>query len=229
MIRLEGVAVKYGGRIVFGVERLGFEAGKSYAILGANGSGKTTLLRLLSGNLKPHSGTVVFDDGLKPSDIAYMPQKPYAFGFSVWRNVSLALPGRVAKDRAREFALSALTRVGMQDFANQKGNRLSGGEQQRMAFARMIVRPHRLLLLDEPTSSTDIAGNDQVENALKEYRQQTGCTIIFASHSLSQAMRIADEALFLDSGRVVESGLADKVIREPESEEGKAFLQHWRV
>jgi ABC-type Mn2+/Zn2+ transport system ATPase subunit len=229
MIRLEGIAVKYGGRTVFGAEHFAFEAGRSYAILGANGSGKTTLLRLLSGNLKPDSGRIVFDEVIKPGDIAYMPQKPYAFGFSVWRNVSMALPGHIAKDQARETALSALTQVGMQDFAYQKGNRLSGGEQQRMAFARMIMRPHRLLLLDEPTSSTDIAGNDQVENALKEYRRQTGCTIILASHSLSQAMRIADEALFLDKGRIVESGPADKVIREPESEEGKACLQHWRV
>jgi ABC-type glutathione transport system ATPase component len=117
----------------------------------------------------------------------------------------------------------------MQDFAGHRGNRLSGGEQQRMALARMIVREHKLLLLDEPTSSTDIAGNDLVENALRRYRETTGCTIIFATHSLSQAMRMADEALLLDCASIVECGPVQKVIRQPESESGKAFLQHWRV
>ena len=229
MIELEGIVIKYAGRIVFTAEHLVFEAGKSYALLGANGSGKTTLLRLLSGNVKPDCGRITFDSKLQPGDIAYMPQKPYAFGFSVWRNVAMALPAKTEKNHAQERALSVLEQVGMLDFARQKGNRLSGGEQQRMAFARMIVRAHKLLLLDEPTSSTDIAGNDLVENAMKRYREKTGCTVVFASHSLSQAMRMADEALLLDSGSIIESGPVKKVIRQPESEKGKVFLQHWRV
>jgi len=87
----------------------------------------------------------------------------------------------------------------------------------------------RLLLLDEPTSATDIAGNDLVEEALKRYRESTGCTIIFASHSLPQAMRLADQALLLDDGLIIESGPVSRVILQPESERGKAFLQHWRV
>jgi ABC-type Mn2+/Zn2+ transport system ATPase subunit len=229
MIELANIDIKYEGRTVFAVEHLRFEAGKCYALLGANGSGKTTLLRTIVGNIAPGSGSVAFRSDLRTDDIGYMPQKPYAFGFSVWRNVAMALPRGMDKRHAKERAYSALGQMGMEGFAEQRGNRLSGGEQQRMAFARMIVRERRLLLLDEPTSATDIAGNDMVEEALKRYRESTGCTIIFASHSLPQAMRIADEALLLDDGLIIESGPVSRVILQPESERGKAFLQHWRV
>ncbi|MFZ5975439.1 MAG: ABC transporter ATP-binding protein [Bacillota bacterium] len=229
MIELEGVIKEYAGRTVLSIPHLLFESGKTYALIGANGSGKTTLLRMLSGNDMPDSGRITFDPAPVAEDIAYMPQKPYAFGFSVLKNVSMALPRGTEKSRANALALEALAQVGMQDFARQRGNRLSGGEQQRMALARMIVQEHRLLLLDEPTSATDIAGNDLVEDALKRYREKTGCTVIFATHSLSQAMRLADEALLLDSAYIAERGPVEKVIREPGSESGKAFLQHWRV
>ncbi len=188
---------------------------------------KTTLL----GPSPEHGarlGSGVFRPALRTDDIVSCP-RTVRVRVSSGATVAMALHRGNDKGRRKGARVRRARAGGMEGFAEQRGNRLSGGEQQRMAFARMIVRERRLLLLDEPTSATDIAGNDLVEEALKRYRETTGCTIIFASHSLPQAMRIADQALLLDDGLIVESGPVSRVILQPESERGKAFLQHWRV
>jgi ABC-type nitrate/sulfonate/bicarbonate transport system ATPase subunit len=125
--------------------------------------------------------------------MGYMPQNPYAFSFSVLRNVEMALDGEAEREAA---AREALRRVGMDALAQASGSKLSGGEAQRMAFARMIAKPRQLLLLDEPTSSTDIKGTDLIEATLLSYLQANACTLIFSTHSPAQALRLAEEVIF---------------------------------
>ena len=93
----------------------------------------------------------------------------------------------------------------------------------------MIAAPRKLLILDEPTSATDIAGNDLVESALIKYARATGCILIIATHSPAQAMRLSDTVIMLDDGRIVENGPSAEILREPKSEEGRLFLQHWKL
>ena len=98
-----------------------------------------------------------------------------------------------------------------------------------MALARMIVRPRRLLVLDEPTSATDIAGNDLIERALLDYCEAHACTLVFATHSPAQAGRLAQEVLVLDGGELVESGDSQEVLHHPAHEKTSSFLSHWRI
>jgi ABC-type sulfate/molybdate transport systems ATPase subunit len=158
--------------------------------------------------------------------MGYMPQSPYAFGFSVRKNVEIALPN---KTDAPEKALRALAAVGIQHLAKSSGSRLSGGETQRMAFARIIALPRRLLLLDEPTSSTDIQGLDQIEQSLLAYAQSTGCTVIFSTHSPAQALRLSDQIIFLDHGEIAEFGATASVLKNPQNATTRLFLQHWKI
>ena len=129
----------------------------------------------------------------------------------------------------REKAARALEAVGMQNLLMARGNKLSGGEAQRMAVARMIAKPRQLLLLDEPTSSTDIRGTDSIENTLLEYTRNTHCTLIFSTHSPAQVLRLAEEVIFLDQGRILERGPARGVLENPQTENARLFLQHWRI
>jgi ABC-type multidrug transport system fused ATPase/permease subunit len=158
--------------------------------------------------------------------MGYMPQNPYAFSFSVLRNVEMALDGEAEREAA---AREALRRVGMDALAQASGSKLSGGEAQRMAFARMIAKPRQLLLLDEPTSSTDIKGTDLIEATLLSYLQANACTLIFSTHSPAQALRLAEEVIFLDQGRIVEQGPAESVLEAPQNERTQLFLEHWRI
>ncbi|NMC47413.1 MAG: hypothetical protein GYA52_11370 [Chloroflexi bacterium] len=98
-----------------------------------------------------------------------------------------------------------------------------------MAFARMIALPRTLLLLDEPTSSADIQGMDQIEATLLRYAADTGCTLILSTHSPAQALRLAEEIIFLDKGKIVEQGTAQSVLRNPQNEDVKLFLKHWKI
>ncbi len=223
MITARNILVKVGGREILDIPLLEFEEGKRYGLIGENGSGKTTLLRVLAGTLKPTQGEVTPQH---LDDFGYMPQSPYAFSFSVLRNVEIALEN--TPDR-REKAARALEAVGMQNFLWARGNKLSGGEAQRMAVARMIARPRKLLLLDEPTSSTDIRGTDSIENTLLDYARNSSCTLIFSTHSPAQALRLAQEVIFLHQGKILEKGPALEVLENPQTESARLFLQHWRI
>ena len=223
MIVLRDVVQQFGGRIVLEIPELLFEPGRCYGLIGENGSGKTTLIRILAGTSKPASGTI---EGLNGKEVGYLPQSPYAFSFSVLANVALALDGHAD---AKEIAKNALIAVGMESLMDARGDRLSGGEAQRMALARVLVREYDVLLLDEPTSSTDVRSMDLIELTLKEYVQKTQCTLIFSTHSPAQALRLGDEVLYLEKGKLVEQGDAEALFKSPKDERTRAFLRHWSL
>lgn len=225
MIEIRGLKQFYGERCVLDIPELTIERGESLALIGPNGCGKTTLLRLLAGTLKPDMGTVSTGT-LQRGAIGYLPQKPYAFDLSVLKNVELSLSGEQNRE---QLALKALERVGLTYLRHARGNRLSGGELQRMALARVLVKPRELLLLDEPTASADILAIDQIECALEAYRAETGCTLVFSSHAPSQALRLSGRVLALDAGRIGEIGETDGVLHAPQAESTRAFLEHWKI
>lgn len=225
MIVIRGLKKYYGNRLALDIPELTMSACERCALIGPNGSGKTTLLRILAGTLKPDAGEIAFGD-VKKSEIGYLPQKPYAFDLSVLKNVMLPL--HQAAD-AEKKALLALERVGLAHLKRARGSRLSGGEAQRMALARLIVKPHKLLLLDEPTASADISANDRMERALLDYAEETGCVLVFSSHAPSQALRLGTRVIALDQGKITETGPAADVLQSPRTDSTKTFLAHWRI
>lgn len=221
----------YGDRTVLDADGLTLESGHAYALVGPNGSGKSTFLKVLSGVMDQTSGSADVS-GVNRDKLAvgYMPQKSYVFGFSVLKNVTMALDGKgFSNEEAQKRALQALEEVGMSAFAKTRGSGLSGGEAQRVALARMLVQDLDVLLLDEPTASMDIAGTLLVEGALERYRERTGCLLVVATHAPSQARRIAAETVMLASGRIVEFGSTEHVLSNPESPEGREFLSYWAM
>jgi len=225
MIEISNLKKEYNGRCVLEIKELRFEAGKRYALLGMNGSGKSTLLKILAGIVEPTEGSAQTGITRKKA-VGYMPQKPYGFSFSVMRNVMIAIkddPNR------KEIAEAAINEVGMEALINADASRLSGGETQRIAFARIIAMPRELLLLDEPTAAADLQGVDLLEKALLKYHTENSCTVVFATHSPAQAARLADEILFLDRGVIAEKGEAKDVLYNPQSESARDFLTHWKL
>ncbi len=225
MIEIAGLKKFYGKRLVLDVPKLTLETDRRYALIGPNGSGKSTLLRILAGVLVPDEGAAAIR-GIPAGEVGYLPQKPYAYDLSVLQNVMLSLGGG---KEARERALDALERVGLTSLSSARGSRLSGGEQQRMALARLIARPRRLLLLDEPTASVDIRANERIERALTDYVSENGCMLVFSSHEPGQALRLATDVVALSEGRVAETGGAGEVLRAPREASTQVFLQRWRI
>lgn len=206
----------YNGRCVLALDDLSLEAGKIYAVIGANGSGKSTLAKLTAGMIEPDGGRAE-KTGLC---IGYMPQKSYAFRMSLRKNLRIN-----GGDGEREERL--LKALKLEHLSTAKAKRLSGGETARMALARLLMRDYELLVLDEPSSAMDIESTLLAEELIRSYRDATGCTVLIVTHSISQAERIADEALFLSDGKLVERGSPEKLIKKPESEITRKFIDFY--
>ena len=212
-----------GGRTVLSLPALPLADGQIHAVIGANGSGKSTLVRLLAGVMPADGGVCPFPHGQRPA-IGYMPQHSYPFQMSTRRNLLLT-SGRAGGDRADRL----LADLGLDHLSGQSARRLSGGETARMALARVLMGDWQLLLLDEPTAALDVEATLRAEQAVLDYRARTGCTVVWVTHSLKQAGRTADQVLFLQSGRLVEQGPADQVLRQPTQPETRAFLDFYSL
>ena len=130
---------------------------------------------------------------------------------------------RMSKAQARETALTLLDRVGLRHKADSYPSELSGGQQQRVAIVRALAMKPKLLLFDEPTSALDPETVNDVLNVMKVLAQE-GMTMIVVTHEMGFARSVAQQVLFMDEGRVVESGEPGRVFEAPESERLQRFL-----
>lgn len=213
IMQLDGVSVHLGPVCALRGVSLRIAAGERVALVGPNGSGKSTLLRTLHGLLPPVAGAVRHDVTRRQ---AMLFQRPHLLRTSALNNVALGLwldrSLGLSWSTAKERAMQALARVGLQDIARQGGRQLSGGQQQRLALARAWARQPDVLLLDEPTASLDPHAKREVEALIAEFAQgnEQLMTLVWASHNLGQVKRIATRVLCLGSGRV----LADLPVQE---------------
>lgn len=192
-------------------------------IMGPNGSGKSLLLKLLHGLMRPTSGRIDWG-GEAPELVtarqALVFQKPVLLRRSVAANIDFVLKAR-GKDIAERPAL--LDHVGLSHKANQPARLLSGGEAQRLALARALATDPEVLFLDEPTASLDPASVLAIEEIVSEARAR-GVRIIFVTHDIGQARRMADDVVFLHRGRVAEHEPATDFFPEPRSPEARDYL-----
>ncbi|MEG1613014.1 MAG: ATP-binding cassette domain-containing protein [Clostridia bacterium] len=209
----------YGKRCVLDVENLKFDDLKTYAIIGANGSGKSTLLRVIAKFIQA-DGQRLVDKNLK---IGVMPQNNYAFSLSVLHNIILGC-SLIHYNDCKARALLLIDKLNLTELKNKNAAKLSGGETQRVALARLLMIHNDILLLDEPSASMDIHSAQIMEKTLMEYRAEHNCTIIFATHSIAQARRLADVIMFFHNGKLIEFGSPKELFDNPKTDEVKSFL-----
>jgi len=224
-LRIEGLVVEAGGRRVLDGIDLEVATRGVTAIIGPNGAGKSTLLRALDGLAAPSAGRIVFGGDAPRPRRAFVFQKTALVRASVARNVALAVEAEplAAAERAARVD-HALARVGLSGRAQDAARRLSGGEQQRVAFARAWARAPELLLLDEPTASLDPAATEEIERLVAALRD-AGTKILLVSHNLGQVARLAEDVVVLAAGRVAEHGPVDAVLRRPASDAARSYLR----
>ncbi len=213
----------YGDTAALDFPGMELPAGQVCAVIGANGSGKSTLARVAAGILEPDGGKPVLG---RECRVGYLPQRSFAFQMTVRRNLMLNGSG---DDESRGHADRLMERLGIAHLANRQAHHLSGGETARMALARLLMRPYDLLVLDEPTASMDIQSTALAESLVADYRAKTGCGVLWITHSPAQARRTADQVLFLFQGSVAEQGDAERVLRAPETERLRQFLEFYGV
>lgn len=196
-------------------------AGTTTALLGPNGAGKSSVLRAIAGTV-PASGAI----DLAGRDLTAVPthrrrvgllgQRPHLFGhLSVLDNVAFG-PRAAGRPRraARAIAAGWLDRFGAEAWATRRPDQLSGGEQQRVALARALAADPAVLLLDEPFAAIDAAAVDELRELV---RRTVTTTCVLVTHSLPDAVALADDAVVLEAGRVVDHGPATEVLAHPRS------------
>ncbi|WP_308251996.1 ABC transporter ATP-binding protein [Pseudonocardia sp. KRD291] len=194
-VQVSGLTRQFDDRppVIDGLD-LDVEPGEFVALLGASGCGKSTLLRVLAGLDRDIEGSV---EVARARSVGF--QAPRLMPWKrVWRNVVLGLPGR--PDRA--VAESALAEVGLSHHVDVWPKVLSGGEAQRVALARSLVREPDLLLLDEPFSALDALTRLQARALVEQLWQRHGCAVLLVTHDVEEALVLADRVLVMDGGRI---------------------------
>jgi tungstate transport system ATP-binding protein len=191
-------------------------------VMGPNGAGKSLFLKCLHGLIQPTFGLIkVCGEHVQgPSnDQAMVFQKPVLLRRSVLENLAFAAPQGADLGAIN----NALATAHLGDKRDLPARLLSGGEQQRLAVVRALLRNPKLLVLDEPTASLDPASVQIIEGLIRDFTELGGKTI-FISHDLGQAKRLGSEIIFLHEGRVVEHSDVDLFFSNPTSKEAKAYL-----
>jgi sulfonate transport system ATP-binding protein len=194
-IGVKGLTRTFAGRTVLDRLDLDLRPGEFVALLGASGGGKSTLLKLLAGLDRPDAVSELS----VPEHRAVAFQSPRLLPWKrVWQNVVLGLPGRPDKVRA----LTALTEVGLAERADNWPKTLSGGEAQRAALARALVRTPEILFLDEPFAALDALTRLKAQRLVRQLWERRSFTVLLVTHDVDEALLLADRILVLESGRI---------------------------
>lgn len=225
LLTLDALRYDAGDRTLIRDVSLRLEAGRRTLILGPNGAGKSVLMRLMHGLIEPTAGRILWNGGSGTPVQAMVFQRPVMLRRSVLDNLTyaLSLAGVPAAGR-RTRALDVLERVGLAGLADRPARVLSGGEQQRVALARAWALRPRVLFLDEPTASLDPGAAAEVERIIRVIADD-GCSIVMVTHHLGQARRLADDIVFVDTGRITEHTPVADFFAAPRSAEAGQYLR----
>ena len=223
-LEIKKLVREYGTKRVLDLEEVIIEKGTRTAVIGPNGAGKSTLLNIVS-RIDSASEGEVFYESEDPRLVTQVFQQPYMLRTSVERNIQYPLRLRNwPEDRMKKRSDELMEELGLLDLRNQKAWKLSGGETQKVALARALSFQPSLLLLDEPTANIDPATTAEIEEMLLKINREEGTTILFVTHNLAQARRVCDRILFLDKGKLVESGDCQSILLNPAEEKTRRFI-----
>lgn len=231
--QLRNLRKGYGREFSLELEQLNLPAQQVTCLLGPTGSGKSTLLRLLAALDEPDAGEVFYDGAPFLASrlsletqrrVTLVHQRPLLLTATVMANVCYGLRLRGLQPPYPQAA-ALLERLGLASQARQMAGTLSGGQTQLVALARALVIKPDVLLLDEPTANLDPAHVQLVEEVLGEFQQSQRRTIVWATHNMFQARRVADHVALLLGGRLVEFTDRETFFESPADRRTADFVQ----
>ena len=243
MIYISELSKTFSGQKVLNNLSLEIQKGEVVALIGSSGAGKSTFLRSLNYLEAPDSGRIKIDDFEVDFEhitqdqiltlrrkLAMVFQQFNLFGRkTALENVKegLIVVKGLSDQEAAKIAREELAKVGLSDRENHYPRHLSGGQKQRVALARALAMKPEVLLLDEPTSALDPELVGEVEKSIAN-AAKSGQTMVLVSHDMSFVAQVADKVLFLDKGRIIESGTPEEIMQHPKEERTKEFFASYK-
>lgn len=224
MLMCEGLVLQQGS---FSLRAdLEFENGKATALIGPSGAGKSTMLAAIAGFLTPSSGRLLWGEtdltpitpGKRPVSMLFQDNNLFPH-LTATQNVSLGLRPDLRLSKEQETQVTtALVDVGLDGFGERKPSALSGGQQSRVALARVLVADRPIVLLDEPFAALGPALKDEMLDLVREKLVGAGKTVIMVTHDPADARRIADMAALVAGGEVQSPVATDALLDNPPAE-----------
>lgn len=224
-------------KVLDGID-LSIEKGERIAIIGPSGCGKSTFLRCINLLEKPDSGNLLFNNvditkldkdlHLYREKIGMVFQQFNLFNnLTVLENIILApINLKLMNERnAKKEAIKLLKKIGLESKKDNYPNELSGGQKQRVAIIRTLIMKPDIILFDEPTSALDPEMVDEVLELIKEIAN-LGMTMIIVSHEMDFVKNIATKVVFINEGKIVESGSVEEIFNRPKNERLKEFIKN---
>ena len=243
MIYISELSKTFSGQKVLNDLSLEIQKGEVVALIGSSGAGKSTFLRSLNYLEAPDSGRIKIDDFEVDFEhitqdqiltlrrkLAMVFQQFNLFGRkTALENVKegLIVVKGISDQEATKIAREELAKVGLSDRENHYPRHLSGGQKQRVALARALAMKPEVLLLDEPTSALDPELVGEVEKSIAN-AAKSGQTMVLVSHDMSFVAQVADKVLFLDKGRIIETGTPEEIMQHPKEERTKEFFASYK-
>ena len=243
MIYISELSKTFSGQKVLNNLSLEIQKGEVVALIGSSGAGKSTFLRSLNYLEAPDSGRIKIEDFEVDFEhisqdqiltlrrkLAMVFQQFNLFGRkTALENVKegLIVVKGLSDQEATKIAREELAKVGLSDRENHYPRHLSGGQKQRVALARALAMKPEVLLLDEPTSALDPELVGEVEKSIAN-AAKSGQTMVLVSHDMSFVAQVADKVLFLDKGRIIESGTPEEIMQYPKEERTKEFFASYK-
>lgn len=237
MIKVKDLYKQFGDlEVLKGINET-IKKGEVVVIIGPSGSGKSTFLRCLNLLETPDGGDIIFEDKSildKDSDINKVREKmgmvfqqfnlfPH---LSILDNITISpiQVKHIERSKAEQSAMNLLNRVGLADKASSFPNQLSGGQKQRIAIVRALAMEPDLMLFDEPTSALDPEMVGEVLDVMKSLASD-GMTMVVVTHEMGFAREVGNRVIFMDDGRIAESGTPDEIFNNPQNPRTQDFLR----
>ena len=234
MIQFEHVSKSYGKTPVLKDLNFTIPDGQFVVLIGPSGCGKTTTMKMINRLLEPDSGTIRIDgQDIHSQDkvelrrhIGYVIQQIGLFpNMTVAQNICV-VPKLLKYDKARcdEIVQEMLQLVHMEQSANKYPSELSGGQQQRIGVLRALAASPPIVLMDEPFSALDPLTRESLQDEVKNLQQKLNKTIVFVSHDMSEALKLADIIIFMAAGEIVQMASPEEMLEHPANDLVRTFM-----
>ena len=234
MLRFEHVSMSYGSQTILHDLNFEINEGQFAVFIGPSGCGKTTTLKMINRLIQPDSGHIYLDEkDISTVDryelrrhIGYVIQQIGLFpNMTVAQNICV-VPKLLKYDKARcdDIVRDLLKMVNMEAYADKYPSELSGGQQQRIGVLRALAASPPIVLMDEPFSALDPMTRESLQDEVKNLQQKLHKTIVFVSHDMGEALKLADVIIFMSGGEIVQMASPEEMLEHPANDLVRNFL-----